>query len=440
MPLCDSVLIETQLNVSQLGVEKILGIEHDGGAARKAVRRLRTFVARAEIPDGMVPLVEYSKRNPDLSLRATLSGDSEPQTSRIDWQDCPIALTLHSIAIPVIAINVSYQSGPSSGMNDVTSVLIVARTCLDHMMRLLAVVDSRDALPKVYTHRGRSRRIAACSWDDLVLDPTIMSLLKNDFEQFWNREKWFQERHLPFRRGYLLHGPPGNGKSTAVRAMMCSRGLGTYTMRLFDREAGDAELDELFDNALRERPAMILFEDLDRAFSREGEPGSRVSLQHLLNCLDGVSSGEEIVVVATANDPAALDPAILRSPGRFDRVVHFPNPNSVLRGRYFQSMSPELSLNSFHLAAKESKGFSFAQLREAVVLSAQYAFESEAAPTEQHLLSGIKMLRETMVQSFSHSNAAGFSSWFRHESMVGETDRRNEEDCRIGVSVDPSNA
>jgi SpoVK/Ycf46/Vps4 family AAA+-type ATPase len=59
---------------------------------------------------------------------------------------------------------------------------------------------------------------------------------------------------------------------------------------------------------------MVLLEDLDRAFPKTGETKSRISLQALLNCLDGVGTGEGIVVVATANEPTILDPAILRGP------------------------------------------------------------------------------------------------------------------------------
>ena len=72
-----------------------------------------------------------------------------------------------------------------------------------------------------------------------MLDQSALSLLKNDFESFFERESWFREKQLPFRRGYLLHGPPGNGKTTAVRAMMSSRGLSVYTIRLFDRRRDD---------------------------------------------------------------------------------------------------------------------------------------------------------------------------------------------------------
>jgi SpoVK/Ycf46/Vps4 family AAA+-type ATPase len=55
-----------------------------------------------------------------------------------------------------------------------------------------------------------------------VLDPNVTTLLKNDLQSFFQREQWFKKMRLPFRRGYLLHGPPGNGKSTAVRAMLTS--------------------------------------------------------------------------------------------------------------------------------------------------------------------------------------------------------------------------
>jgi mitochondrial chaperone BCS1 len=110
-----------------------------------------------------------------------------------------------------------------------------------------------------------------------VLDQSALTLLKNDFESFFERESWFREKRLPFRRGYLLHGPPGNGKTTAIRAMMSGRGLSDYTMRLFDKRSDDGVLDQLFEKALRNRPALLVLEDLDRAFPKTGETRSTIS-------------------------------------------------------------------------------------------------------------------------------------------------------------------
>jgi ATP-dependent 26S proteasome regulatory subunit len=101
-----------------------------------------------------------------------------------------------------------------------------------------------------------------------------------------------------------------------------------------------------------------------------------VSFQTLLNCLDGVGSQDGVIVVATANDPTCLDPAILKRPGRFDRVVQFRNPDADLRREYYRRLSPTLDGEQFEIAIEETEGFSFAQLRETYILGAQSAFEN----------------------------------------------------------------
>ena len=232
-----------------------------------------------------------------------------------------------------------------------------------------------------------------------MLDSSITSLLKDDFGSFFEREPWFRKMRLPFRRGYLLHGPPGNGKSTAIRAMLTSAGLTAYTLRLFDSRTEDADIDRVFERAVSHAPAMILLEDLDRAFPRAGESRSKVSLQQLLNCLDGVATGEGIVTVATANEPTILDPAILRRPGRFDRVVHFPNPSSALRHEYFCRMHDKFVAANLDSVVSDSEGFSFAQLREAYIMAGQPAFEANREILVKDLSSGVRSLRETLQLS-----------------------------------------
>ena len=96
---------------------------------------------------------------------------------------------------------------------------------------------------------------------------------------------------------------------------------------------------------------------------------SNISLAQLLNCLDGLATEDGLVVVATANDPVALDPAILKRPGRFDRVVAFPNPNPALRTKYLRKLNPNIGLEDLNGAVADCDGFSFAQLREAYILA-----------------------------------------------------------------------
>lgn len=406
--LAEAVIFETPVDLAQISIERILGQSEDRADVSRSTRKLRSFVVSVEIPPGVPPLIGVSRAAPNVDFFAALEEASRDQRSKLDWQDCPVSMNLHSIAAPVVALNVFYQAGPGAKSESMTSVLIVRKECTEETIRLLETLDHRESLPQLYTYRGRARTIAQCDWDDLVLDRSIISLLKNDFESFWKREQWFHDRHLPFRRGYLLHGPPGNGKTSAIRAMMCSRGLSAFTIRLFDPQTSDADLDELFEEALSERPAIILLEDLDRAFPRTGETKTQVSIQNLLNCLDGVASGEGTITIATANEPTALDPAILRRPGRFDRVVHFPNPSREMRLRYFLHMNPTAA--AIDQAIADSSGFSFAQLREAAVLASQFAFERSDDVTATDLLRGVHTLRETIVHSSAHSNSAGFTS------------------------------
>jgi ATP-dependent Zn protease len=91
---------------------------------------------------------------------------------------------------------------------------------------------------------------------------------------------------------------------------------------------------------------------------------TRITLQHLFNAMDGVGEREGVIVVATANDVSALDPALSQRPGRFDRVVSVGPPDMAMRLDYLKRLkvAPELSETELALLAEASDGFSFAHL------------------------------------------------------------------------------
>jgi ATP-dependent Zn protease len=134
----------------------------------------------------------------------------------------------------------------------------------------------------------------------------------------------------------------------------------------------------MFENAAMNAPALVILEDIDRCFPSEGKRTQErtVSFQTLLNCLDGLGSQDGVIVAATANDPLCLDAAILKRPGRFDRVVQFRNPDADLRREYYRRLSPVLAGEEFDIAIQQTEGFSFAELREIYILGAPCAFEN----------------------------------------------------------------
>lgn len=409
--LADSIVIETKLNLSQLAEERILNSRCFEGTDISLIRRLDPYVEVVEIPDDFTPILSVVPAAvPKRSLRDLVGRTAlTPIPANLKWLDGPVALRLRDDAFTIVAMNVHFHEGPNSSSESSARLVISRRDCIDKTLRLIHELNQHDQVPRVHTLPSSTREILPCNWNELVLPPEVVYLLKNDFESFFDREAWFREKGLPFRRGYLLHGPPGNGKTTAVRAMLSSRGMSAYTVRLFDRHIDDEDLEAMFEAALRDRPSMVLLEDLDRAFPKTGEAKSNISLQQLLNDLDGVGSGEGIIVVATANEPAILDPAILRRPGRFDRVVCFPNPNAELRREYMHRLNPTLGVRRLERPVSESSGFSFAQLREAFVIAGQRAFERHCdTVSEADLLAGIRMLRESLISGSRRSNYAGF--------------------------------
>lgn len=147
-------------------------------------------------------------------------------------------------------------------------------------------------------------------------------------------------------------------------------------------------------------PALIVLEDLDRVYTRDGASNGRtnVNFQALLNCLDGLGTRDGVIVVATANEPTALDPAILKRPGRFDRVVGFRVPSSALRRQYFLKLNPALVGSAFDTAIRASEDFSFAQLRESYILAAQLAYDEGRDVNDKDLSAAVAIQQSGEVQ------------------------------------------
>lgn len=158
----------------------------------------------------------------------------------------------------------------------------------------------------------------------VVLDDGVAERIVADCREFIQNPKWYAERGIPYRRGYLLHGPPGCGKSSFITALAGEIEFGICLLNLSDRGLTDDRLNHLLNVAPEQ--SIILLEDIDAAFvSRQDTTNqkaafdglNRVTFSGLLNCLDGVASTEARIVFMTTNYLERLDPALIR-PGRVD--------------------------------------------------------------------------------------------------------------------------
>ena len=154
----------------------------------------------------------------------------------------------------------------------------------------------------------------------------------------------FERFHIAPPRGVLLHGPPGTGKTLCARALAATASRSgqkvTFFMRkgadILSKWVGEAErqLRMLFTEATKLQPSIIFFDEIDglapiRSGKQDQIHNSIVST--LLALMDGLDNRGQVVVIGATNRIDSLDSA-LRRPGRFDRELLFPLPNTEARG------------------------------------------------------------------------------------------------------------
>lgn len=156
--------------------------------------------------------------------------------------------------------------------------------------------------------------------ESVILDEGLKEDLLDDMKDFLSSAKWYTDRGIPYRRGYLLYGPPGSGKSSVIQALAGELDYNICILNLSENHLTDDRLNHLM-NHVPDR-SILLLEDIDAAFSdrkQTDEHGyhSGVTFSGLLNSLDGVASADERIIFMTTNHPEKLDPALIR-PGRVD--------------------------------------------------------------------------------------------------------------------------
>ena len=180
--------------------------------------------------------------------------------------------------------------------------------------------DFSDFGPDPDERRSAVQRLAL---GDETLD------LVTEARRWRDTEDWHRERGLPWRRGYLLHGAPGTGKTALARAMAEDLDLPVFVYDLATLK--NDELQKSWNQMLAEVPCLALMEDIDSVFDQRTNvavsTGPALTFDCLLNCLDGVQRADGLMVIMTTNHLEKVDPAIGKPgeigsrPGRIDRVV-----------------------------------------------------------------------------------------------------------------------
>lgn len=241
-------------------------------------------------------------------------------------------------------------------MNAEGAISVQSRSAPPETLRryVLAVSNFKSSTLKMTIYRAvttpsyyeNGRRIGGhAEWDEMhvlsnkriantIVDKEVTRELFEDVAWFLANEQWYNDRGMPYKRGYLLHGEPGTGKTSAIKALANEHNLDLYTIDLSSVETNGQFSSLMGEINMREhnRPYLLVMEDLDHCGDlftqyRERAPERGALLAScFLNELDGVTEAAGRILIMTTNNQATLQNcyfhgALLR-PGRIDKQVH----------------------------------------------------------------------------------------------------------------------
>ncbi|MEH2218684.1 MULTISPECIES: AAA family ATPase [unclassified Nostoc] len=240
--------------------------------------------------------------------------------------------------------------------------------------------------------------IQSATFDNLILHRTLKQDIQDDLINFFASRETYANYSVPWKRGILFIGSPGNGKTHTVKALINQMQQPCLYVKSFKSEyATDSDnIRKVFNQARQSAPCVLVLEDIDSLLNDENR-------SFFLNELDGFASNQGIVTIATTNHPERLDSAISNRPSRFDRKYHFDLPAIPEREAYITLWNEKLksamglSEQAVSQIVELTEGFSFAYLKELFLSSMiRWMGTMETGALEKIMISQVAILREQM--------------------------------------------
>lgn len=215
----------------------------------------------------------------------------------------------------------------------------------------------------------------------------IKSILA-DIESFWNRREIYRQYNFVHKRGILLYGEPGCGKSGIIQLCVkhITERMNGIVINIKDEDEvrNFSEFIQTFRKIEPTRPLIVILEDIDALAGED-----RYSTTRLLNILDGIKQVENIVYIATTNYPEKLQERITNRPSRFDRRYQVELPSEEIRRAYIESKLTKDDLERIDIVEwiQYTEGMSLSHLKELIVSVIVMGKDFEDAITH---LSGLK--------------------------------------------------
>lgn len=224
----------------------------------------------------------------------------------------------------------------------------------------------------------RFHRLPKINRDDIILPQGLLARVERQTLGFSRLSEKLQAAGRHLKRGMLLYGAPGTGKT--LTAMYLAGQMPNRTViLLLGRGVGLIEQSCAMARILQ--PSTVILEDVDLIAEERTHQERTVLLFELLNQMDGLADDADILFLLTTNRPDILEPALAARPGRIDLAIEMPLPDADCRRRLFElyGRGLELRLQSFDRLIEQTEGVSPAFIRELLRKAALFAAEEGSA-------------------------------------------------------------
>ena len=291
----------------------------------------------------------------------------------------------------------------------------------DEAQAILAELAKRLAANSIYRGRAlsfevtrsyggdqgtlRVHRFPRITLDQIILPKKTLDVLERTVFRFVAVRKSLLEHGFSTKRGLLLYGAPGTGKTHFIRYLISQ--LEGHTSLIVTAEQVVA-FDQIMAIARALQPSIVVIEDADLlARAREAREGdcSQMLLNSLLNHMDGLTEDAEILFLLTTNRPETLEEAVRDRPGRIDQAIEIPKPDAECRARLLDLYRGKMVIPSSVVeeSVRRTPGASAAFMRELARRMAQFAL---LRSSEQIQLTDMHAAFEEMVSAGSFTAKA----------------------------------
>jgi ATPase family associated with various cellular activities (AAA) len=285
--------------------------------------------------------------------------------------------------------------------------------------------DLREAMQARNVYRGhmisltadfpelsvKFHRLPTIDREAIILPEGLLERVERQTVEFGRQSGRLRQAGRHLKRGLLLHGAPGTGKTLTLMYLVSS--MRDRTALLLSVK-GLGLISQTCAMARTLQPSIVILEDVDLiAEDRTNKAGATPMLFELLNEMDGLSDDADVLFLLTTNRPHLLEPALASRPGRVDQAIEIPVPDESCRRRLFDLYGRGLTLQVADMPRliARTEGASGAFIRELLRKAALFATDSgdgHIVVTDHHLDAA---LHELVVQGGEFTRSLlGFQS------------------------------